>query len=43
MNKAKMKHEMMKKMLHPDPNKSSHKFEQEFLKVQLSLGGFGNS
>ena len=29
MKKAKKKNEMMKKMLHPDPNKSSHEFEQE--------------
>ena len=30
MKKTKKKNEMMKKMLHPDPNKSSHEFEQEF-------------
>ena len=29
MKKAKRKNKMMKKMFHPDTNKSSHEFEQE--------------
>ena len=35
--KAKRKNEMMKKMFHPDRNKSSHEFEQESLEtIRLS-------
>ena len=30
MKKAKNKHKMMKKMFHPDQNKSSHEFKQGF-------------
>ena len=29
MNKDKRKSKKMKRMFHPDPNKSSHEFEQE--------------
>ena len=33
MKKAKRKNKMMKKMLHPNPNKISHELEQEFQEI----------